>query len=450
MYPLHSGDGKPAYEDGTNIALSTPYRAEFTHSVLPWYNPVDSKPTTNWKDKWVTLRTRFERLIDKYCSVECILIQRQIPAYGLEHNDLPPNVRHQTAILICNGLRSEPAKLFKADGSQLKGLFPVNSIQGKPMLDANGNFLPFRFGVSRQFFVQPTIGWSGEFDSLPVPGLVEFARDATSLLYQLPPEIALTLWGNWPTGFSRQENSGESLWLDALFELSWQHQPASPLYSRRNAWRENFSVQLLGNGLFPRLPAFMSGQPSSPILHEFGYPLASYAKLGDVARASVAAIDEILEREKALLSASGKRFKVGLSFPGEHRPFVEQVAGRLANQVGKSRILYDKFHEAEFAQPDLDVYLPNLYRTECDLIAVFLCAEYKKKRWCKLEWRSIRQLIATTDAGRIMFLSFDDIGAVPDLGIFDGDGYVSIGNRGANEITKLIVQRIQQTNPGAS
>ncbi|MFH1110364.1 MAG: hypothetical protein V1790_14380 [Planctomycetota bacterium] len=137
-----------------------------------------------------------------------------------------------------------------------------------------------------------------------------------------------------------------------------------------------------------------------------------------------------------------KRFKVALSFPGEHRDFVAQVANHLAGKVGRERVLYDKFYEAEFARVDLDVYLPDLYRTQSELVAVFLCAEYAKKRWCKLEWRFIRQLICTAEEDRIMLLSFDDIGPVPEIGILSGDGYVSIGRRPSDQIAGLILQRL--------
>src|SRR5260370_11161542 len=137
-----------------------------------------------------------------------------------------------------------------------------------------------------------------------------------------------------------------------------------------------------------------------------------------------------------------RRFTVALSFPGEYRLFVSKVADYLAEKLSRPRILYDKYHEAEFARPNLDVHLPNLYRTESDLIAIFLCDEYKNKRWCKLEWRSVRQLISTADEDRIMFLSFDDVGAIPEIGILDGDGYVSIADRSANEIAELILQRL--------
>jgi tetratricopeptide (TPR) repeat protein len=140
-------------------------------------------------------------------------------------------------------------------------------------------------------------------------------------------------------------------------------------------------------------------------------------------------------------NANPRRFAVALSFPGEYRDFISKVADSLAHKLGKERILYDKYHEAEFARPNLDVHLPNLYSTESELIAIFLCNEYKKKRWCNLEWRSIRQLIATADEDRIMFLSFDNVGAIPEIGIYDGDGYVSIGARSPDQIADLILQR---------
>src|SRR2546425_4204093 len=137
-----------------------------------------------------------------------------------------------------------------------------------------------------------------------------------------------------------------------------------------------------------------------------------------------------------------RRFTVALSYPGERREFVSLVAACLSERLGQSKVLYDKYHEAEFAQPDLDVYLPTLYRTASDLIVIFLCDEYALKRWCKLEWRSIRQLLDTAEKSRIMFLSFDEVGAIPEIGILSGDGYAFIGQRSPEEIAGLIFQRL--------
>jgi hypothetical protein len=79
------------------------------------------------------------------------------------------------------------------------------------------------------------------------------------------------------------------------------------------------------------------------------------------------------------MTNSAKRFSIALSFPGEHRAFVEDIASHLAQHVGRDRVLYDRFYEAEFARLDLDTYLQRLYHDESELIAVFLCAEYERK-----------------------------------------------------------------------
>ena len=105
-------------------------------------------------------------------------------------------------------------------------------------------------------------------------------------------------------------------------------------------------------------------------------------------------------------------------------------------------MLYDHYHDAEFARLDLDVYLPNLYRTESELLVIFLCVEYAAKRWCKLEWRYIRQLIATLEAERIMFLSIGNPGDLSQIGILSGDGYIEIGTQSAEVIAEKIRKRL--------
>ena len=140
-------------------------------------------------------------------------------------------------------------------------------------------------------------------------------------------------------------------------------------------------------------------------------------------------------------SPSSRRFDVALSFPGEHRDFVKQVADHLAAAFGEDRVLYDKYHDAEFARLDLDIYLPALYRTQSELIVIFLCPEYAAKRWCRLEWRHIRQLIATADEERIMFLSFGNPGDLSDLGILPGDGYIDILQLTPEAVAEKILKR---------
>jgi hypothetical protein len=140
------------------------------------------------------------------------------------------------------------------------------------------------------------------------------------------------------------------------------------------------------------------------------------------------------------VTAQQKRFRVALSFPGERRAFVEQVAGCLAESLGRERVLYDKYYEAEFARIDLNTHLQQLYHEQSELIAVFLCAEYERKEWCGLEWRAILDLIKRRQASTVMSLRFDDT-EIP--GLFSTDGYVSIGDRTPEDIANLILQRLR-------
>ncbi|MEI6110593.1 MAG: hypothetical protein WCP63_02805 [Cyanobium sp. ELA712] len=66
------------------------------------------------------------------------------------------------------------------------------------------------------------------------------------------------------------------------------------------------------------------------------------------------------------------RFAVGFSYSGEGRALVAPLAEELARRCGRQRVLFDRFHKAELARPDLDLYLPRLYRDDTELIVVLL------------------------------------------------------------------------------
>lgn len=136
-----------------------------------------------------------------------------------------------------------------------------------------------------------------------------------------------------------------------------------------------------------------------------------------------------------------KRFQVALSFPGEHRPLVSQIAEILAERLAPEQIFYDRFYEAELAIPNLDIHLLDIYRTHAGLLVVFLCKDYERKDWCHLEFRAIRDLIKHRKDDEVMLIRMDD-GEVP--GILSIDGYVDARNRPAVDIASLIIQRQQQ------
>lgn len=134
-----------------------------------------------------------------------------------------------------------------------------------------------------------------------------------------------------------------------------------------------------------------------------------------------------------------KRFRIALSFPGEHRDFVERVAAILAERVGRERVLYDRYLEDELARPNLDTYLLTLYGDDSELIVAFLSKEYEGKEWCGLEWRVIRDLVKRRQDNSIMLLRLDD-SEIP--GLLSIDGYMSIDDRSSEDVAAQILQRM--------
>nr|VFJ95297.1 MAG: hypothetical protein BECKLFY1418B_GA0070995_10689 [Candidatus Kentron sp. LFY] len=91
-------------------------------------------------------------------------------------------------------------------------------------------------------------------------------------------------------------------------------------------------------------------------------------------------------------STNTKRFAVAVSFPDEHRPFVRNVVKRLAEKLGRERIFYDEWYEAELVGIDGDLKLRRFYREQSELVAPFFSEHYRKP-WCEIEWSAIRAML---------------------------------------------------------
>jgi tetratricopeptide (TPR) repeat protein len=134
-----------------------------------------------------------------------------------------------------------------------------------------------------------------------------------------------------------------------------------------------------------------------------------------------------------------KRFRIAFSFAGEKRDFVEKVAALLAERFGEEHILYDKYHEAEFARHDLGVYLPKLYGEQSDLVVPVLCPNYDKKRWTGWEWLHIYGLLTKSDGRRVMPARFEYSEAE---GLSPAAGFIELDDKTPDDLALLILERL--------
>jgi len=141
------------------------------------------------------------------------------------------------------------------------------------------------------------------------------------------------------------------------------------------------------------------------------------------------------------ISDSTKRFLVSLSFAGEKRDYVKQVADCLCESISKDKIFYDKYYISELARPNLDTYLCNIYKDDSELLVIFLNKDYTNKEWCGLEWRVVREIIKKKNDNDIMLIRFD---STEIDGILSIDGFLDIKNMLPSEVAKLILERLDQ------
>jgi len=132
-------------------------------------------------------------------------------------------------------------------------------------------------------------------------------------------------------------------------------------------------------------------------------------------------------------------FDVALSFAGEARSLVEQIAQELERLLGPNSYFYDSNYVSQLAQPSLDTLLQGIY-SRAKLDVVFLSTDYQKKDWCGVEFRAVREIIFAREDSRVMFVRTDD---GPVDGVFKTDGYVDARKFSPSKIAEFISERLE-------
>lgn len=137
-------------------------------------------------------------------------------------------------------------------------------------------------------------------------------------------------------------------------------------------------------------------------------------------------------------------FDVALSYAGEDRSYVYEVANKLrANGV---RVFYDEFFTAELWGRDLYVYLDNIYRERARFTVVFISRSYVAKPWPSHE-RQSAQARALSELGPYLLpVRFDD-SVLP--GLRPTVSYLEASRLSPDQLAQLIMDKLADT-PGTS
>jgi hypothetical protein len=133
-------------------------------------------------------------------------------------------------------------------------------------------------------------------------------------------------------------------------------------------------------------------------------------------------------------------FDVALSYAGENRDYVRQVA-RALEMKGVS-VFFDEFNEGELWGEDLVEQLHDIYRSRARYCVIFISSHYASKAWPTHEKRSAFERALGQDSPYILPARFDDT-ILP--GLPATIGYISLSDKSPEEVANLVHEKIIDT-----
>ncbi|MEV6244116.1 TIR domain-containing protein [Lentzea sp. NPDC051838] len=131
------------------------------------------------------------------------------------------------------------------------------------------------------------------------------------------------------------------------------------------------------------------------------------------------------------------KYDVCLSFAGENRDYVEEVARHLTD-LGVSRF-YDTDEQADLWGKNLVEHLDQIYRHDSRYCVMFISEAYVRKMWTKHERQSAFDRAMVDDTEYVLPVRFDDT-VVPALRV--GTGFIDLRNRTPRELAQMIAQKV--------
>lgn len=140
------------------------------------------------------------------------------------------------------------------------------------------------------------------------------------------------------------------------------------------------------------------------------------------------------------VAESAKRYEIALSFAGEDRSFVDQVA-RALRALGVS-VFYDAFEEVNLFGKDLAAHFAGIYKDLADYCAMFISDHYVRKAWPQLERQHAQARALVERREYILPIRLDDA-KVP--GLSPTIGYIDARSRTSQAIATILFQKIRRS-----
>ncbi len=136
-------------------------------------------------------------------------------------------------------------------------------------------------------------------------------------------------------------------------------------------------------------------------------------------------------------------YDVALSFAGENRPYVAQVAAVLRDRG--VRVFYDRYEQATLWGKDLYTHLSDVYGKRARFTVIFISEYYAAKVWTNHERRSAQARALTESGEYILPVRFDDTelpGLLPTI------SYINANTTSPLELAELVLEKLRLAESG--
>lgn len=135
------------------------------------------------------------------------------------------------------------------------------------------------------------------------------------------------------------------------------------------------------------------------------------------------------------------KYHVALSFAGEDRAYVEQVATALKSEGVD--VFYDLYEEAELWGKDLYEHLSNIYQKMAMFTVMFVSEPYRQKVWTNHERKSAQARAFSESREYILPAIFDESVEIP--GLLKTTGHVLLKTKTPDQLSRLIVKKLEKS-----
>jgi len=133
-------------------------------------------------------------------------------------------------------------------------------------------------------------------------------------------------------------------------------------------------------------------------------------------------------------------YDVCLSFAGEQREYVEEVAHYL--ECNDIRVFYDEFQKSDLWGKDLYEHLSYIYSQAARFCVLFISKEYAEKIWTSHERKSAQARALRERSEYILPVLFDDT-SIP--GMLPTVGYLDARVTPAEEVSQRLIEKIERS-----